>query len=93
MLKPPCVKLNIVKQLQQKYRRPLLFAGVTFPVNTPNTKAADNKSNDDLKTEVPFRSVVEKWKKIYSVSKLIIFTLIKKCANIKLWNQIQTVNP
>jgi hypothetical protein len=37
-----------------QYRRPSLFAGVTFQENTANIKTANTKSNNDLKIGVPF---------------------------------------
>ncbi len=48
------------------YRRPSLFAGVPFQEYTANTKTADNKSNNDLKTGVKFLFSTDKCKNIYT---------------------------
>ena len=53
-----------------KYRRPSLFAGVTFQENTANTKTANTKSKNSLKMGVPFQIFVDKCEKIYTKTKM-----------------------
>jgi hypothetical protein len=54
------------------YRRPLLFAGVSFHENTANSKTANTKSNNNLKTGVPFLFSLGKYKHIYTKAQLLI---------------------
>ena len=50
----PLANLVELREKICNYRRPSLFAGVTFQDYTGNTKTANTKSNNHLKTGVPF---------------------------------------
>ncbi len=54
------------------YRRPSLFAGVPFQEYTADTKTANNKSNNDLKTGVQFLFSTNKCKNIYTKTWILI---------------------
>ncbi len=59
----------------------LVFAVVPFLGNTANNKTANTKSNNDLKTGVPFFLSTKKCKNIYTKTQIVMNEL--KFLNLK----------